>query len=640
MGMSSRTLLCLASGLLSLPLAAKVHPNPLFSDHTVLQAGRAIPVWGTADEGERITVSLAGQQVKTVAHQGKWKVVLPARKAGGPFVLRIAGTNVIEAKDVLVGEVWLASGQSNMERQLGLRPPQLPLRGWEAAAAGANFSSIREFHVDQRRSISEQNEPTGHWEVCTPSSAEQFSAVGFFFARSLWQQRHVPVGMIHSSWGGTPAEAWVSEAGLEAQPDFKAQVAQTRLARQNPTEAETTFQKAWVSWYQAYDPGERQQWMAPELDETGWDTQSVPGLWEEAGLPNFDGIVWYRRSVEVPTEWVNQDTELHIGAVDDIDTTWVNGHRVGAGEGWNTPRIYRVPAGTLKPGHNVIAVRVVDTGGGGGMVRVEGKLRLDLPTKGSLELDGPWRRKVATPLSATGPVPVNPNSTSPVYPGALYNAMIAPLVPYAMRGVIWYQGESNVNREAQYRTLFPSLIADWRRVWGQGSFPFLFVQIAPFATNSPELREAQLLSLKATPQTAMAVTLDVGDANDIHPTDKAPVGERLALAARALAYGEKVEYSGPVFEKAELRGGSFILHFTHLGGGLVAPGGALKGFTLVDADGKSHPAQARIEGESIVVSSSEVPAPKAARYAWASAPEGNLFNRAGLPASPFRTDQP
>jgi len=626
------------SFILALPLAAAVQPNPLFSDHAVLQAGHAIPVWGTASEGEVVTVSLAGQKARAITKNGHWKVLLPARKAGGPFVLRMAGTNVVEAKDVLVGEVWLAGGQSNMERQLGPRPPQKPITGWEAAAASADMPSIREFHVDQARSLEEKPEAVGHWVVCTPQTATEFSAVGFFFARELWKQRRVSVGMIHSSWGGTPAEAWMSETALKARADYAPSMQELHEIQKDPAAAGTRYQAAWKAWYQAFDPGTKQNWADPSLTDGDWTPQNVPGNWEEAGLSNFDGVVWYRRSFEVPADWAGQETELHLGAIDDIDTTWINGRQIGTAEGWNTPRIYRIPAGTLQPGRNVIAVRIMDTGGGGGFSGGDGSMRLELAQSRQtpfVDFNGTWRRKVSTPLSGTGPIPMNPTQ---IFPGVLYNAMIAPLVPYGIRGVIWYQGEANVGRETQYRSLFPDLVADWRKRWGQGEFPFLFVQIAPFESMTPEIREAQLLALKATPNTAMAVTLDVGDANDIHPTQKQPVGERLALAARALAYGEKIEYSGPIFEGAEFSADAITLRFSHLGGGLVAPGGVLKGFTVLDAQGVAHPAKAEIQGDAVRVSTTGISNPKAVRYAWAHVPEGNLFNRAGLPASPFRTD--
>jgi sialate O-acetylesterase len=367
----------------------------------------------------------------------------------------------------------------------------------------------------------------------------------------------------------------------------------------------------------------------------------LPVFWEKAGLPDFDGIVWFRRTFDLPASWAGGDLELHLGAIDDDDTTWVNGVQVGATIGYDIPRVYRVPAALLKAGANVIAVRVLDTGGNGGIwgggrdtMRLASSKVADLAP---IPLTGPWQWKVSVSF-ADVPRPPLDYRASPAGPGVLYNGMIAPLLPYSIRGVVWYQGEANVGREKQYRTLFPTMIADWRRVWGEGDFPFLFVQIAPFRDMTPEIREAQLLAWQRTPNTAMAVTIDCGDAADIHPAHKQPMGARLALAARALAYGEKLEYSGPVLQSMRSMGGRAVLSFTHLGGGLVAKGGPLIGFMIAGPDKVFHPARAVIEGDTVVVSAEQVPQPFAVRYGWANVPEGNLFNAAELPASPFRTD--
>jgi sialate O-acetylesterase len=367
---------------------------------------------------------------------------------------------------------------------------------------------------------------------------------------------------------------------------------------------------------------------------------TLPAYWENSGYPGFDGIFWFRKTFELPELSGNSAVELHLGAVDDADTTWVNGARVGGFNGWDVPRVYTLPTGVAKTGTNVIAVRVLDTGAGGGLWGGPDAMRVTIrrgDQTNSISLAGDWQCKQGASLRDIGWPPADYRQ-SPNAPTVLYNGMIAPLIPYAVRGVVWYQGESNVGRERQYRTLFPALIADWRRAWGQPGLPFLFVQIAPYREMTPEIREAQLLTLQHTPNTAMAVTIDCGDAEDIHPARKQPVGARLALAARALAYGEKIEYSGPEFESMTRQGSSAVLHFKHVDDGLEARGGPLRGFTIAGADGVFHPAQADIRGESVVVSSPAVSQPAAVRYGWANVPEGNLFNRAGLPASPFRTD--
>lgn len=622
------------------PARGDVVPASLFRDHAVLQQGMPIPVWGTADEGEHVTVTLGDHTASTVARDGKWSVRLAALPAGGPHTLAIAGQNRVELSDVLIGEVWVCGGQSNMERHLGLQQWQKPIVNWEAEVAAADFPRIRHFGVDRRMALDPQTDVGGRWLVCSPETAPQFTAVGFFFGRALHLARGTPIGLIHSSWGGTPAESWTSPEGIKNIPEFADVAARLDRIRQDPAAAQATFEQTLARWFETNDPGSAADapWSAPALDTAAWPRMRLPALVESAGLPGFDGVVWFRREVDLPAAWADQEADLHLGAIDDIDATWVNGRLVGGHNVYNVPRVYRLPAGTLKPGRNVIAVRVLDTGGGGGLwggapMRLA---RPDAPAD-TLPLDGDWRYQATVFSGKAPPPPINPAIGADT-PTVLHGGMIAPLLPYAIRGVIWYQGEANSGRPELYRRLLPNLVADWRRAWGQGDFPFLYVQIAPHREMPPEIREAQRLSLKSIPRSAMAVTLDVGDADDIHPADKRPVGERLALAARALAYGEAIEYSGPLFESLQVRGSRAVLAFSHVGGGLVAKDGELKGFTLAGADGAFQPARATIVGDTVEVVADAVSAPTAVRYAWANVPEGNLFNREGLPASPFATD--
>ena len=642
--MKNSVLLVVAICLSVAPIAlrADVVPNPLFTDGAVLQQGMEVPVWGTADPGERVTVAIQGQAVSaTASSDGKWMVRLAAMKAGGPHTLTISGKNTIILKDVLIGEVWICGGQSNMERHLGLQAGQKPIVDWEKEVREANYPQIRQFYVVQKMSFTPQQTEQGGWSVCSPKTVPDFTAVGYFFGRDLYLDRHVPIGLIHSSWGGTPAEAWTGDAALRALPDFAPQLEELRRLAADPEGARRDHEARLEKWYQVNDRGSMAgaEWSAPELDTASWKQMTLPTLWESAGEPGLDGVVWFRKSIELPEAAAASAAELDLGMIDDIDTTWVNGVRVGATDGYNLVRKYSVPAGVLKPGRNVIAVRVLDHGGGGG---IWGDRQLQLVFKAGdpserVVLSGAWQYKIGADLKNT-PWPPLSITESPNAPTVLYNAMIAPLLPYAIRGVIWYQGESNVGRERQYRTLFPALIADWRRVWGEGDFPFLFVQIAPYSDMTPEIREAQLLTFEHTKNTAMAVTIDCGDAEDIHPAHKQPVGARLALAARALAYGEKVEYSGPIFQSLKVKGAKSILSFTHIDGGLEAHGGPLLGFTVAGADKVFKPAQAEIRGKTVVVSSDAVSQPVAVRYGWANVPEGNLYNRDGLPASPFRSD--
>lgn len=621
---------------------AAVVPNPLFAEHAVLQQGAKVPVWGTADPGEKVTVEMAGQTVSTTAGaDGKWRVDLAAMKAGGPFTLTISGQNKIVLDDILVGEVWICGGQSNMERQLGLRAGQKPIDDWEKEAAAARYPQIRHFGVGQETSLTPRQKVEGKWEVCTPETVKQFTAVGYFFGRDLHKARRVPVGLVHSSWGGTPAEAWTSAAGLQVLPEFADIPARLHALVTDPSGARRSYFDRLETWFVAHDPGSvpARPWSAAALDTQAWKTMNVPGLWEDAGEPDLNGVVWFRKTIELPAAAAAAPADLELGMVDDVDTTWVNGVKIGATFGYNQVRRYQIPAGVLKAGRNVIAVRVLDTGGGGG---IWGDKKLQLasrarPAPAAISLSGAWQYRIGSNLADAPPPPPGFSGDAGT-PTVLWNAMIAPLVPYAIRGAIWYQGESNVHRTRQYRSLFPAMIAAWRKAWGQGEFPFLFVQIAPHNEMTPELREAQLLSWKSTPKTAMAVTIDCGDAVDIHPTRKQPVGARLALAARALAHGERLEHSGPVFDSMKIAGDAATLSFTHLGGGLVAQGGPLKGFTVAGPDLVFHSAQAQIRGNTVVVTSDVVPVPAAVRYGWANVPEGNLFNKAGLPASPFRTD--
>jgi len=499
--------LLLLSGLILLhPLLGDVVPNPLFTDNAVLQQGMKVPVWGTAGVGEKITVEFAGQRVSTIATNGTWMLFLePLTATTNSQTMTLSGSNTVTLTNLLVGEVWICSGQSNMERQLGLRNGQKPIVNYEAEAASANYPSLRHFLVKQNTSTNPLSTVSGSWNVCSPTTVTNFTAVGYFFGRDLMKSKGVPVGLIHTSWGGTPAEAWTSHDALATNPLLSPIL-------QHFTNDVATYADR-LAKYQADEP-------KLKADYTNACAQAVA-------------------------------------------------------EAKPTPRPPSPPRDPLKDSHS---------------------------------------------------------------PSVLFNGMINPILPYAMRGVIWYQGESNGGRAKEYRDLFPAMIADWRSVWGEGNFPFLYVQVAPFKKMGPEIREAQFLTLGKTTNTAMTVITDHGDAEDIHPTQKEPVGQRLALAARALAYGESIEYSGPLFKDFKIDASKVVISFTHQDKGLVSKDGPLKGFTIAGADKQFVPAQAEIVGETVVVSSPQVLAPTAVRYGWTNVPDVNLFNTAGLPASPFRTD--
>jgi sialate O-acetylesterase len=497
-----------------------VKPNALFSDNAVFQQNVEIPVWGSAKDGEKVTVTLDNTTEITVAKDGKWMVRLKPHQAGGPYTMTIAGQNTITVNNVLVGEVWVCSGQSNMAYNFKGAANALTER------PRADYPNLRMFKVNSPGAMTPQSELLGSWVVCSPTTVDGFSAVGYFFGRDIYRATNVPVGMIHSSVSGTAAELWTSLSGLEKEPLLRGQVDAAKLAQKN------------------YQGGAEKY--AQELED-------------------------YQVRLK---EWADTEGKAYGAALN----AWKAENKASGTE-----------------------------------------------SKPSSPMPKPAVPKPAPPVDPVGKKPT-----------VLFNGKIAPLIPYALRGVIWYQGESNSPKAFEYRTLFPRMIADWREKWGQGDFPFLFVQIAPFKGNPPELREAQLLTWQKTPNTAMAVIADTPP--NLHPPEKEPVGARLALAARALAYGEKIEYSGPEYDSMKIEGNHVTLTFKHVGGGLVAKDGLLKGFLIAGEDKKFVDATTEIRGDTVVVSSAQVPAPVAVRYGFLAIPDGNLWNKDNLPASPFRTD--
>lgn len=564
--------------------------------------------------------------------------------------MTISGEDTVTIEDLLIGEVWVCSGQSNMERALGPAQMQQPIVNWEAESAAAHYPQIRQFHVDPRIALIPPDTVTGRWTVCNPETVLGFTAVGYFFARDLFKARRVPIGLIHSSWGGSPAEAWTPEAALQALPEYTGVLAQARRASSLMRRGTYDYARQLADWYRQYDIGTSSKvpWSAPEFTPNGWNTVVLPSMWTDQGLPGFHGIVWFRRIFDLPKDWVGRDLELHFSSVADADTTWINGVKVGGTPSYWKERTYPVPASVLRSFGNTIAVRVLNTGaynghdGKGGFPGSAESMKLSIAhgsPESSIPLSGVWQQKDTIAFEKLGPLDLD-FSTDTEAPMVLFNGMIAPIQPYAIRGVLWYQGESNVARARQYRSLFPAMIAEWRRTWAQGEFPFLFVQIAPHKGILPELREAQWLTWRRTTNTAMVVTVDCGDAEDIHPANKQPVGSRLALAARALAYGERIEYSGPAFESFHIADGYAIVRFTHIASGLRSMGTSLTGFTVCGPDHVYHSAQAEIQQDTVVLSAKGVPNPVAVRYGWSNVPDGNLVNSKMLPASPFRTDIP
>jgi sialate O-acetylesterase len=634
---------------------AEVKLPAIIGDNMVLQQGVKLPIWGSAKPGERVTVTLKDKSANTVADaNGRWQIWLDPVKSGTPLELTVKGENVVTVKNILVGEVWLCSGQSNMEW------PLVNSTGGADAVAQANYPEIRLFTVTKNTSNTPLADVEGHWVVTTPDEAAHFTAVGYFFGRELYQHLKVPVGLIHSSWGGTPAEAWTRHDTLLSSPELKPILEKYESSLNTLPEAKAAYARKLAEWEEknlyldAGNKGEALGYADPKTTLTDWSKMDLPKQFETAGLM-IDGAVWFRRDVDLPASWGGKDLVVNLPPVDDYDTTYFNGTKIGSTgretpNSYSVPRKYTVPGSLVHAGRNVIAVRVFDSAGEGGFSR-GGAFSVGpngADDSQAISLRGVWDYKVEQALEPKHPDwgsrPEAVGVSNQNNPSVLYNAMIAPLVPFAIRGVIWYQGESNAGRAYQYRTLFPTMIRDWRSAWGT-NFPFYFVQLANWHANKAEpdesdwaeLREAQLMTLRE-PQTGMAVTIDIGDENDIHPRNKLDVGRRLAAWALAGPYGQKVVPSGPLFDRYTIKGNEVRLSFKHADGLKTSDGGTVKGFAIAGEDHRFVWADARIEGETVIVSSPKISQPVAVRYGWADNPIANLYNQAGLPASPFRTD--
>ncbi|WP_298577795.1 sialate O-acetylesterase [uncultured Luteimonas sp.] len=607
----------------------------MFDDGMVLQRGQAIPVWGHAPPGAKVEVRLDGDAASATADgNGAWRLQLPAREAGGPFVMRIDdGKAPLELRDVLVGDVWLASGQSNMEWPISQSADA------EAEIARATDPLIRHFKIPKSwAALPERQLAGGDWIASSPDVAGNFSAVAHFFARELRASQGVPIGIIDSTWGGSSIEAWMDAATQGIDRD-----AMVELAHQLQDEDERALVQARAKLARWKLPADDRGWHLAGVDTSDWDAMSVPGVWEGAGWNGMDGVAWYRTTFTLGADEARSGVTLGLGRIDDTDTTWVNGVEVGqTALQYNLAREYQVPASVLRAGVNEIAVRVSDVGGGGGIHGTAEELFVQPAGGQRRSLAGTWKFR---PAEVTALALDDDKNQRPTL---LYNAMIAPLQPFPVRGVIWYQGESNagsVEQALRYREQFPAMIRQWRAQWNGPELPFLWVQLASWHSGGDQgdtspwavLRESQTATL-SLPATAQAVAIDIGDVADIHPTNKQDVGKRLALAARRVAYGEAVVHSGPVFTGAEFVAGAASLSFD--GDGLaVRGGGTLQGFRLAGADRVFHPASAVIDGNRIVVRSGAVPSPVAVRYAWGDAPvDANLVGASGLPASPFRSD--
>ncbi|RMG26820.1 MAG: hypothetical protein D6730_08340 [Bacteroidetes bacterium] len=654
----NRRVFWLAAGFAALlfqGLHAQIRLPALFTDHIVLQQKSQANIWGWGKQGTKVTVKgdWPGAKASTVVDStGKWMVKLPTLKAGGPYEVNIKAEykskkegkqdTLITLRDVYLGEVWLCSGQSNMAW-----PVRRADRAEEEIAA-ADYPLIRFFTVKRAYSPTPLEDTEGEWVLCTPETVADFSAVGYFFGRELHQRLNVPIGLIHSSWGGTPIEAWMSEYGLKRVDAYQSELAKIQQLRLHADSMRQVHQQAMAGWTQQVLARMQGMPRGEVLHAGDWQQMKLPTLWEDAGLKGVDGTVWFKKEVDIPADWAGKRLILELGPVDDMDVCWFDELQIGAHQTtgvYDKPRKYEVPATAVQPGRHTILVKVMDTGGGGGIYGRPDQLKLypaDAP-QAAISLAGNWGYKLDVKLDGLPPAPQLPPIEGPRAPMNLYNGMIAPLMPYTINGVIWYQGESNTSNPDLYRELFPAMIRDWRLRWNIGDFSFLYVQIAPFRYGSPlvgaRLREAQLAALELR-GTGMAVTMDIGDPDDIHPTNKQEVGRRLALLAMDKAYGyPDVPSSGPMYHFMKIEGDKIRLYFEHTFGGLEARGGELTHFEIAGKDKRFYPAKAVIQGETILVSSEQVPQPVAVRYAFTNDAVPNLYNAAGLPASSFRTDK-
>jgi len=616
---------------------ANVRMPLIFSDGMVLQRDKQIPIWGFADPNESVEIHFNKQIKKTQADKnGKWTVNLSPEKAGGPFELIIIGKNKINIKNVLVGEVWICSGQSNMEFQV------YKTINAEKEITDSNYPMIRHFGVAQDLSGTPKEDlKQGKWEAAHKETVGNFTAVGYYFARKLYAELKIPIGIINTSWGGTNVETWTSREAFQNSPEFKAMIADVPVV-----DIDSVFEIYKKSVLdnlkkvQGFDVSleNENQFKDLNFQDKNWPEIKVPSLWENQQIGNIDGIVWMRKTIVLTAEQAKKEAVLHLAKVDDEDKTYVNGVEVGTNNLWDKLRVYKIPANVLKEGTNVIAVRITDYSGGGGIYGDPTDLKIDFKDT-NLPLDGLWKFNVVQVKIA-----ISPNS----YPSLLYNAMVNPLVPYAMQGVLWYQGEANVWRAAEYKKSFPLMINDWRTKFKQGDFPFYFVQLSTFdefggnsqkGSRWAELREAQSETLKLK-NTGMVVTTDIGNAKDIHPTNKQDIGLRLAAVAMNNIYGKKQVPSGPTYKSQEIKGNQIILTFDNIGSGLSTPNNdELKGFEIAGSDKVFHSAKAIIKDNKIIVSSDKVQNPIAVHYGWADDDTAiNLFNKEKFPASPFRTD--
>ena len=639
----------------------------LIGDNMVLQQKTDAKIWGKAFPGRKITVTTSWNSIgKAIAGKdGKWKVNITTPAAGGPYTISVSsGDTTITIKNVLVGEVWFCSGQSNMEMPLAGWPPVDTIMNSTAAIASSAISGIRLFNIQKKISDEALDECTGKWEVSSPESVKQFSAVAYFFGRKLNKELNIPVGLIESAWGGTPSESWTSAKSLEQAGEFIKEI--KAIKESAPLQAEYQNWLNTLKQVEIKAAGE-DQWKdlsfndsnipSSGFDDSSWPVMVLPTQFESV-IGEFDGAVWFRKNIEIPKMMNGKELVLSLGPIDDMDRTYFNGKLIGVNETsglWQVDRNYDVPASLVKTGDNVISVRVLDTQGGGGIYGAPEKMKLSVKNdpKMLLPLKGDWKYQPVAELKGDKfyiydisknefqtrkrPVTIGPGT-----PTVLFNGMIYPALQYQIKGAIWYQGEANVGRAEQYAKIFPAMIKNWRESWGIKDFPFYYAQIAPYvysgvdSTESAYLREAQESALKL-PKTGMAVTLDIATVMNIHPPYKTEVGERLACLALNNDYGVKNQCNGPIYKSMTISASGIRIQFENASDGLMARKDKLTEFEIAGKDGHYVKANAKIVNNEVFVSSPLVKDPVSVRYCWRNGAEASLFNKAGLPAWQFRT---
>ncbi len=627
---------------LSVPAFCAVKLPQLLRDSMVLQRDAKVKIWGWASPNEKVAVDFLKKKYKAVADaNGNWMVMLSKMQAGGPYTMDISGKNKIKLRDILIGDVWFCSGQSNMEHQMKLHAVN-----YAAEIADANYTQIRQFKIrNVTNLVSPQNDlQSGSWKWADSTNVKDFSAVAYFFAKALYKKYHVPIGIINASWGGIPIEAMMSQKSLQLFPNILTTVEKNKdtvYVNERNRKAFATMN----SMPHPEDIGITEKWFENSYVPKEWRRIAVPGYWEDQGVKDLNGVVWYRREIDVPASMINVSAKVFLGRIVDADELYINGTKIGSTGYLYPQRRYKVPAGILKLGRNLFVVRITNNFGKGGFV--PDKPYELIAGNDTIDLTGYWQYKVGSVY-----VPrqnfVNNSIALQNQPTALYNSMIAPVVDYTIKGFVWYQGESNTGRADEYAKLQSAMITDWRSKWNEGNLPFLFVQLPgfmdynylPSESQWAMFREAQAKSLSLV-NTAMAVAIDVGEWNDVHPDHKKEVSDRLALAAEKIAYDENIVYSGPLYQSQTIQGNKIIISFNNIGSGLTTNDDeAPAEFSIAGEDKKFVWAHATIDGDKMIVTSEDVPSPKYVRYAWADDPVNpNLINKESLPAAPFRTDQ-